>query len=147
MRSAGIRSERQVIRPLFAAALCGLFLAACHQGGAAKTAAAGPGAGLDSEILAWRTAVETNHPACASKIQGKGCEMFQVTCKAMQEITPDEAAKGVTEQIVASMSFNGRNPDGSSGKPGSSFALFSKAGGQWTRAEAMPVNMTTCAPV
>ena len=147
MRSAEFPAERYVIRPLAVAALCGLLLAACSQGGAPKTAAGGPGAGLDAEILTWRTAIETGHAACASKVEGKGCEMFQVTCKAMQEITPDEAAKGVTEPIVASMSFNGRSPDGSSGKPGSAFALFSKIGGTWTRAEAMPVNMSSCAPV
>ena len=54
-----------MIRPLAVVALCGLLLAACSQGGASKTAAAGPGAGLDAEILTWRTAVETSHAACA----------------------------------------------------------------------------------
>jgi len=48
---------------------------------------------------------------------------------------------------VAAMTFAGRNADGSTGKSGSSFALFSKAGDAWTRAEAMPVNLTTCAPL
>ena len=80
-------------------------------------------------------------------MEGHGCDGFQVMCKAMQEITPDETAKGVTAQVIAAMTFNGRNPDGSSGKAGSAFAVFSKAGGQWTRAEARPVNMTTCAPL
>jgi hypothetical protein len=132
-----------VIRPAVAAALAALILAACSQGGGADD----PSAGLDQQILAWRTAIETEHPACAAKVEGKGCQDFQVMCKAYQEITADETAKGVTSQIVAAMTFAGRNPDGSTGKSGSSFALFSKAGNEWTRTEAMPVNMSSCAPL
>jgi hypothetical protein len=45
------------------------------------------------------------------------------------------------------MTFSGREADGSTGKSGSSFAVFSKAGDAWTRAESKPVNMSTCAPV
>jgi len=136
-----------VIRPLSAAAFCGLFLAACSPAANKTAASDDPNAGLDTQILEWRTALETTHSACANKVEGKGCDSFQVTCKAMQEITPDEKAKGITAQVVASMSFNGRTADGASGKPGSAFALFSKAGGTWTRTEAPPVNMTTCAPM
>jgi len=132
-----------VIRPAVAAALAALMLTACSQGGGADA----PSAGLDQQILAWRTAIETEHPACAAKVEGKGCQDFQVMCKAYQEITADETAKGVTSQIVAAMTFAGRNPDGSTGKSGSSFALFSKAGNEWTRTEAMPVNMSSCAPL
>jgi hypothetical protein len=135
-----------VIRPLAAASLCGLLLAACSQGGG-KTDANDPYAGLDKQIVAWHTDLEANHPACRTKVDGHGCDSFEVRCKAMQEITPEETAKGITAQVIAAMTFAGRNPDGSSGKAGSAFALFSKAGGQWTRTEAMPVNMTTCAPL
>ena len=103
--------------------------------------------GLAPQILAWRTAIEASHPACAIKIEGRGCEAFQVTCKAAQEITTDETANGVSAQLVAAMTFNGRSSDGSSGKPGSAFAIFSKARGSWTRAEAPAVNMTSCAPL
>ena len=131
-----------MIRPLAAASLCGLLLAACSQGGG-KTDANDPYAGLDKQILAWHTDLEANHPACRAKVEGHGCESFEVRCKAMQEITPDEAAKGVTAQVVAAMTFSGRG----AGKAGSAFALFSKAGGQWTRAEAMPVKLDTCAPL
>jgi len=134
-----------VIRPAAAACLAALTLAACSQGG--QSGSKDPTAGLDKQILAWRTAIEAEHPACATKVEGKGCQDFQVMCKAYQEITSDEAAKGVTSQVVAAMTFAGRNADGSTGKSGSSFALFSKAGDAWTRAEAMPVNMTTCAPL
>jgi hypothetical protein len=131
-----------VIKPLAAASFCGLLLAACSQGGA-KTDANDPYAGLDKQILAWHTDLEATHPACRTKVEGHGCEGFEVRCKAMQEITPDETAKGVTAQVIAAMTFSGR----SAGKAGSAFALFSKAGGQWTRAEAMPVKLDTCAPL
>ena len=125
---------------LLAASL--FLLAACSQGGT-KSDTSDPNAGLDPEIVAWHTDLEAGHVACRTKIEGRGCDSFEVTCKAMQEITPDETAKGVTAQVVAAMSFNGR----SGGQPGSAFALFSKAGGKWTRAEAKPVNMRTCAPL
>jgi hypothetical protein len=135
-----------VIRRLVAASLCGCLLAACSQGGG-KSDANDAYAGLDQQIIAWREAIEAESPVCQAKVEGHGCESFEVTCKAMQEITPDETAKGITHQVVAAMTFNGRSADGSSGKAGSAFALFSKAAGDWTRAEAMPVNLSTCAPL
>ena len=134
-----------MIRILSAAGLCGLLLAACSPGG--KTADPNdPNAGLDKEIVGWRNDLVAQNPACTKKVDGHGCVSFEVTCKAMQEISPDEAKTGITAQVIAAMTFNGHGPDGSE-KPGSAFALFSKAGGQWTRAEAMPVKMDTCAPL
>jgi hypothetical protein len=132
-----------VIRSIVAASLCGLLLAACTQGGG-KTDPKDPYAGLDREIIAWHNDLEATSAACKVKVEGHGCESFEVMCKAMQEITPDEVAKGVSAQVIAAMTFNGRV---ASGKAGSAFALFSKAGGKWTRAEAMPVNLRTCAPL
>ena len=135
---------RRVLLASLAAA--SLVLAGCGK----SDDAAQPGdpyAGLDREILGWRTAIEAAHPACAAKVEGKGCDSFQVMCKAEQEIDSGEAARGVTAQVIAAMSFNGRNPDGSSGKSGSAFATFSKAGDAWTREEAGPVNMSSCAPL
>lgn len=134
-----------MIRPAVVAALLAALLAACSQAGGAKTTSSDPYAGLDSQILAWRTEIEASHSACANKVEGKGCQDFQVMCKAAQEITPDEAAKGIKAQVIAAMTFAGRNPDGSTGKSGSAFATFSKAGDTWTRAEATPVNLSTCA--
>lgn len=136
-----------MIRPAVAAALLAVSLAACSQGGGAKSNSSDPYAGLDTEILAWRTSIEADHPACASKVEGKGCQDFQVMCKAAQDIGADEAAKGVKAKVVAAMTFAGRNPDGSTGKSGSSFATFAKTGDAWVRAESKPVNMTTCAPL
>ena len=68
-------------------------------------------------------------------------------CKAHQEIDAAETARGVTAQVVAAMTFAGRNPDGSTGKSGSAFAVFSKADNTWTREESKPVNMSSCAPL
>lgn len=132
-------------RPVVAATLFAVLLTACSQGGGSKPASNDPYAGLDTEILAWRTSIEAGHPACAAKVEGKGCQDFQVMCKGARDVSPEDAAKGVTAQIVAAMTFAGRNADGSTGKSGSSFALFSKTGDAWTRSESPPVNMTTCA--
>jgi hypothetical protein len=134
-----------VIRPAFAGLGLALLLAACSQD--SGSAGQGAYAGLDQQILDWRADLEAHHVACQTKVEGKGCESFEVTCKAAQDIGQDEIAKGVTAKVVAAMRFNGRNSDGSTGKPGSAFALFSKANGTWTRAESKPVNMSTCAPL
>ena len=134
-----------MIKPAVAAALAALLLSACSQGDQASSG--DPTAGLDQQILAWRTAIEAGHTACATKVEGKGCQDFQVMCKAYQEIDSAETAKGVTAQVVAAMTFAGRNPDGSTGKSGSAFAVFSKADNAWTREEVPPVNMSSCAPL
>lgn len=135
-----------MIKPAFAGLALTLLLAACSQGGG-DSAGQGAYAGLEKEILDWRADLEAHHVACQNKVDGKGCESFEVTCKAAQEIGQDEIAKGVTAKVVAAMRFNGRNADGSSGKPGSAFALFSKTGDAWTRTESKPVNMSSCAPL
>ena len=132
------------MRATFPALILGaLLLSACGERGADSS---DPYAGMDKEILAWRSEIEAEHVACKTKVEGKGCESFQVTCKVAGEITPEEQTKGVTAQVLAAMNFNGRNPDGSTGKPGSAFAEFSKTRAGWTRKEAEPVNLTTCAP-
>lgn len=135
-----------MFRPIAGAGALALFLAACSSGGG-QSKSNDPYAGLETEILTWRSDLEAHHMACQTKVGGKGCESFEVTCKAAQEIGPDEIAKGVTAKVVAAMRFNGRNADGSSGRPGSAFAMFSKSNGAWARGEAKPVNMSTCAPV
>lgn len=131
---------------LSAAAILSLaVLGACSSGG--DTAASGSGedprfAGLDQQILAWRTDIEAANPVCATKTDGAGCESFQVTCKAERTITPEDQAKGVTAKLVAAMTFTGKGVDG---KPGSAFAEFAKAGDTWTRTETGSVNLTSCA--
>lgn len=137
-----------MIRPLLAAGLAALTLTACDKPSATAVAGGDPYAGLDTQIVSWRNHIEATHPACEVKTEGKGCEGFQVTCKAQQEITPDETARGVSAQVIAAMTFNGRaGADGGSGKPGSAFSVFTRTAAGWTRADADPVNLTTCAPV
>jgi hypothetical protein len=137
-------TELHVIRT--ASALCAaLLLTACSQAGANAGKPADLNASLEPEILKWRTEIETTHPACRNKVGGKGCEAFEVTCKGAENLTPADEKKGVTAKVVAAMNFSGRMPDGSTGKGGSAFAEFANAHGTWTRAEARPVNPTTCA--
>lgn len=138
-----------MIRTIAVAGLSLFVLAACSQGGGGKSEAASddPNVALRPLIAQWSKDIETTHSACATKVEGKGCQDFQVTCKAEHTVGPDDAGKGVTEQVVAAMTFAGRNADGSTGKSGSAFALFSKTKDGWTRGEAMPVNLQTCAPV
>lgn len=134
-----------MIRPAVAALFAALLVTACSSGD--KADPNDPYSGMDKQILAWRTDLEANHPACSAKVEGKGCQDFQVMCKAAQEIDAAETARGVTAQVVAAMTFAGRNPDGSTGKSGSAFAVFSKAKNAWTRTESKPVNMSSCAPL
>lgn len=135
-----------MIRAFALVGLALLTLSACGSD-ADNTASDDPAAGLSAEISGWSKALEASHPACSTKVEGKGCQDFQVTCKAYQEISNDEAAKGVTSQVVAAMTFASRNADGSTGKSGSAFGLFSKARDGWTRDEASPVNLQSCAPL
>jgi hypothetical protein len=140
--------ERYVIRTFAVAGLSLLVLAACSPGGGKPDAASDdPNVALRPLIAQWSKDLEATHSACATKVEGKGCQDFQVTCKAEHTVGPGDAQKGVTEQVIAAMTFAGRNADGSTGKSGSAFALFSKTKDGWTRGEAMPVNLQTCAPV
>jgi hypothetical protein len=134
-----------VTRPFLLATLAALALASCGKTGGASQST-DPYAGLDGEFVSWRKVIEATHPGCRLKVEKKGCDAFQITCKAQQEITPDETARGITAQIVAAMTFMGKGSDGSSDNPGSAFAVFSKAKGAWTRVETPPVNLSTCAP-
>lgn len=134
-----------MIRPALLITLAALALTGCGKPGS-SAASSDPYAGLDTEFTNWRAEIEATHPGCKVKVDKKGCEAFEVTCKAQQEITPAEAASGITAQIVAAMTFMGKGTDGSSDNPGSSFAVFSKARGTWTRVETSPVNLSTCAP-
>lgn len=135
------------MRRLLAAAFVPVLLAACTSQDDAAKGAGDPNAGLSDQIVIWRAALEAEHPACATKVDGKGCQDFQVMCKAYQEITPEEVGRGVSSQIVAAMTFAGRNADGSTGKSGSAFAVFTKTGTSWSREDAAPVNLSTCAPL
>lgn len=125
--------------------LAALALTACSPGAAPKSDEDPRFAGLEAQILSWKNDIETGAPLCAAKVDGHGCETFEVACKAERTITAPEQQRGVTAKLVAAMTFATRNPDGSNGKPGSAFAEFSKAGETWTRTEAPAVNLSTCA--
>lgn len=134
-----------MIRTLAVIAAGALALSACSKA-PEKVDLSDPAAGLSEQIVPWTTDIEASHTACKTKVEGKGCEGFTVTCKAAQTITPDEQAKGVNSKVIAAVTFTGRMEDGSTGKSGSAFATFTRTGSQWTRAEAKPVNPTSCAP-
>lgn len=123
-----------------------LALAACGQSPAGRAASNEDArfAGLDAQIAAWRPDIEKNNAACAPA-EGGGCQDFQVTCKAEREISPDERARGVTAKLVAAMTFNSQGATPDDLKPGSAFAEFTKTGDSWTRVEAQPVNLQSCA--
>ena len=134
-----------MIRTFAVVAAGALALSACGKE-AEKVDLSDPAAGLSEHIVAWTGDIEASHTACKSKVSGKGCEGFTVTCKAAQTITPDEQTRGVNSKVIAAVTFTGRMEDGSTGKSGSSFAIFTRTGSKWTRAEAQPVNPTSCAP-
>ncbi len=129
-------------KPAAAALPALLLLAACSSG--IQDDPKDPYSGLSREIVPWTEAVEASHPTCKAKVGGKGCVGFEVTCKGARDLTPEDRARGVTAKVVAALRFSAKTEDGSTGKPGSAFAEFSKANGEWTRIEAMPVNPSSC---
>jgi hypothetical protein len=129
--------------------LSALSLAACGQAPGAGGAKPGEDprfAGLDDQILKWRGDLEQTNVACHNKAPGKtGCQDFEVACKAERTITPADQAKGVTAKLVTAITFSGWDPKTADYKPASAFAGFEKANGAWTRTDAKPVNLATCA--
>jgi hypothetical protein len=127
-----------------AAALAALLmLGACGQ--TQKTADEGKFAGLDREILAWRQDILKTDALCQSKVEGQTCESFEVVCKAERTITPDEAGRGVTAKVVAALTWNGFDPEFKQAQTGTAAALFTRAGGAWTRTPHTSVSPSTCA--
>lgn len=135
--------------PILTAALLSLAamgLSACGKPATTASSAGGDRyAGLDAEIRTWRESILASHKICAGKTGDMACQDFEVACKAERAITGAETGKGVTAKIVAAMTFNGKGASPTDLKPGSAFAEFSRAGGVWTRTEAGPVNLSTCA--
>jgi hypothetical protein len=126
--------------------LAALSLSACGKPtGAASSAGGDRFAGLDAEIKTWREGILASHKICAGKTGDMACQDFEVACKAERTITPAESKKGVAAKLVAAMTFNGKGTSPTDLKPGSAFAEFSRTGAVWTRSEAGPVNLSTCA--
>ena len=129
-----------------AAALAALLiLGACGQAGHSGGNAADKFAGLDTEILKWRTEIIAADPLCKSQAADQKCESFEVACKAERTVTPADQAKGVTARVVAAMTWSGFDPKFQHAQSGSRTAEFSKTGSGWTRTEHAPVNMSSCA--
>ena len=129
-----------------AAALAALLiLGGCGQAGQSGSKAGDKFAGLDAEILKWRTEIIAADPLCKSQVADQKCESFEVACKAERTITPADQAKGISARVVAAMTWSGFDPKFQHAQSGSRTAEFSKTGSGWTRAEHAPVNMTSCA--
>jgi hypothetical protein len=127
-----------------AALMLGLLLLGGCSGPPKTAGAADPYAGLDDSIRAWKTEVAASDVSCKQAPAGAKCEMFDISCKAQRTITPADQAKGVTAKLVADMSWSGFDDKGGP-TPASAAALFTKAGGAWTRGETKPVNPVSCA--
>lgn len=126
-------------------AAAALAVAACGQGGGATSD--DPYAGLDAAVKDWREAIVTTDAACARKApEGEACQQFEVTCKVESPIGPAERSAGVTQKVLAAMTWTAHDPARGEQAPASATATFAKAGGGWTRAAAEPVNLRTCAP-
>lgn len=121
-----------------------LILGGCSQAGQSGKPA-DKFAGLDAEILKWRTDIIAGDALCKSQAEGEKCESFEVACKAERTITPAEQAKGITARVVAAMTWNGFDPKFKHAQSGVRAVEFDKSASGWTRTDHPPVNMSTCA--
>jgi hypothetical protein len=121
------------------------ILGACGQSAPAGGQAAGKFAGLDNEILAWRTQIVAADPLCKGTSADQKCQTFEVACKAERTITPADTAKGITARVVTAMTWNGFDPKLKQPQAGSRTSEFTKDPSGWTRADHAPVNMSSCA--
>lgn len=119
-------------------------LSACGQGSSSSGSGDDKFAGLDEAIRGWRTEIQSTEPACQAK-DGKGCEAFEVVCKAERAIPAEAQAKGESAKVVAAMRWSAWDEARAEAKPASAVAEFSRTGSAWTRVEAGPVNLSTCA--
>lgn len=128
------------LKTLMGVAAAALALASCSDAGAPK--APDKYAGLDQEILTWRTDLMKTDPACSAKADA--CSAFEVGCKGERPITPAEAAKGVTAKVVVAMSWTAVDPKSGVSSPVAGVKQFEKVGGAWTSRTVGPVNLSTC---
>ncbi len=122
-----------------------MMLAACSQASQPGGKAADKFAGLDGEILKWRSQILAADPLCKSQGQDQKCQSFEVACKAERNLTPQDQAKGVTAHVVAAMSWSGWDPKLKQPQSGSRAVEFTRDAAGWTRADHAPVNMESCA--
>ncbi|THD82630.1 MAG: hypothetical protein E7812_01955 [Phenylobacterium sp.] len=122
--------------------LLGGLLGGCS--GQNRSASSDPYAGLDGEILSWKTQLAASDISCKRAPAGQKCDMFEVSCKAQRVITPKEQAAGVSAKLVADLTWSGFDDKGIP-QTASAVATFAKSNGAWTRSAAKPVNPDSCA--
>jgi len=126
-------------------AAAALMLAACGQGGGADKS--DPYAGLDVAIENWRGAILKGEAACRQPDgpEGPACQRFEVACKVESPIEEGEHASGVSQKVLAAITWQARDPAMNELRPASATAVFSRSAEGWTRTPAEPVNLRTCA--
>lgn len=122
-----------------------LILGGCGQAGQSGGAAADRFAGLDTEILTWRTQIIAADPLCRSPAEGQKCQSFEVACKAERTVTAVDQTKGITARVVTAMTWEGWDPKLKQAQAGSRAVEFVKTAAGWARADHAPVNMSSCA--
>jgi len=146
LRRSILMRALDVLRPAGVVATLSL-LAACSPASQGGGQAGGKFAGLDGEILKWRTQIIATDPLCKSTAESQKCVGFDVACKAERTVTPADQAKGITARVVTAMTWNGWDPKLKQAQAGARTAEFAKGPAGWTRADHPPVNMSTCADV
>lgn len=101
-------------------------------------------AGLDLAIRAWRAEIVRTDAACQDARPGKGCQGFEIACKAERAIAPSEKARGVTMKVVAGMRWSAWDQRRGEQMPVARFVLFTKTGEAWSRGERLNGNLATC---
>lgn len=123
-----------------------LGLAACQPGQKSASGAQGgdPYAGLDGAIKTWHAEIKDTDAQCKDRPDDQKCQGFAVACKGEREITPDEAAAGMTAKVAVAMGWENWDPQRSEYRSASNTAEFQKVGGEWKRLATGPVNLSTC---
>lgn len=134
------------MRKLITAAGLALLLTACTEA-PVTTAAPDRYAGLDVAIRDWRTQILATDRDCVDKPHDQRCVTFTVDCKAERKLTPEDAAQGISERVVAAMSWDAWDTATSEYRAAVGFAEFRKTSAGWTRGEAARVNLESCATV
>ncbi|HEY3694564.1 hypothetical protein [Phenylobacterium sp.] len=127
------------------AAVAAMTLAGCQQ----KAAPAAQGdqakfAGLDQAILSWRNDIRKTEAACRDGGAGKGCQNFEVTCKAERSVATEEQARGVAAKVVAGMTWLAWDAKRAETTPASAFVEFTNTGGAWSHGAPLKGNLATC---
>jgi hypothetical protein len=130
---------------LAAAAAAAMTLAGCQQKAApAAQGAEAKFAGLEVAIIDWRNDIKKTEAACHESAPGKGCQNFEVACKAERTVAADEQARGVAAKVVAGMSWLAWDEKRAEAMPASGFVEFTNTSGAWSHGAPMKGNLSTC---